>query len=205
MKVGPLKICVFLFSLLEILPSLASSSEPVLSRELVQQLASMVPARPIRRVSIVPVDQAAAGGDVLIEYADGRTHRLSTGARAQAAQVAPDGQAFGFAVVSHDVDPKGDVSIATRAIVLYRQGKRVAVIETQKQARVGWAFRWGSSAIVMSTPGTHGTTPLSLWDVATGTKMAEVTGREDTKYSWTQGAPLLFCCTMKPVVNSDAR
>jgi hypothetical protein len=82
----------------------------------------------------------------MIDYADGSTYRLSTLARAQAAQLALDGQTFGFGLVAYYIETKGDMWIATRAIVLYRQGKRLSVVEPVKQDTVGWAVHSSSSA-----------------------------------------------------------
>lgn len=200
-----MKILAVVCSILASLPAWAAAAEPAPIREAIEQIAATVPAKPIRRVSIVPVDESAEGGDVLIEYADGSTHRLSTSARAQAAQLAPDGQTFGFDLVAYYVDLKSDLWISTRAIVLYRQGKRVSVIEPVKQASVGWAFRSGSSAIMVSAAGTHGATYLSLWDVVTGKRLAEASDYEEAKPRWTQGTPLLFCCSVKTVISSYTR
>lgn len=167
-----------------------------------EALPQTVPAKQIKRVTIVPVDKAAQGGDVMIEYADGSSYRISTSARGQAAQLAPDGQTFGFALVDYYVDTKGDLWISTKAIVLYRQGKQVSAIEPVKQAAVGWGFRSGSNTVMISATGTHGPTYLSLWDVATGKKLSESASYDDPKPRWTQGASLLFCCTVKTSVSS---
>jgi len=168
---------------------------------LVDQLDGTVPEKPIRAVSIAVQHGSASGGDVQIDYSDGSTHRITTYASGQAAQFAPDGQTFGFNLVAYYVDTKGDLWIQTKAIVLYRGGKRVAVIEPEKQATVGWAFRDGSSSIMVSAQGTHGPIYLGLYDVATGKKKAEAFEfDEGPKPKWTQGAPLLYCCTVKTTV-----
>jgi len=189
------------------LPGLAMAADvPNPVRDAIAQLEAAVPAKPIKRVSVVPVDDSAEGGDVQIDYADGSTHRLSTATHAQAAQLAPDGQTFGFNVVGYYIDLRGDLWISTRAIVLYRQGRRVAVIEPEKQATVGWAFRSGSNAIMVSAQGTHGPTYLGLYDVATGKRTAQVMELDDApKPKWTQGAPLLFCCNVKTAVTTYTR
>mgnify|MGYP000352502684 CR=1 FL=1 len=181
--------------------SLKAGEPPSPVRDSIAQLSATVPAKPIKSVSIVPVDGSAEGGDVLIDFADGSSHRLSTAARAQAAQLGTDGQTFGFNLVAYYVDLKGDLWVTTPAIVIYRQGKRAAVIEPTKQASVGWAFRDGSSSIMVSAQGTHGPTYLGLYDVATGKRTAQAMELDDApKPKWTQGAPLLYCCTVKTTV-----
>ncbi|MBL9002891.1 MAG: hypothetical protein JNJ46_01525 [Myxococcales bacterium] len=170
-------------------------------RATVAQIDSPLPTKPIKSLNIVPVDSSAQGGDLHIIYSDGSTQRVSTAGQAQAVQLAPDGQTFGFNLVAYYVDTKGDLWIQTKAIVLYRGGKRVAVIEPEKQATVGWAFRDGSSSIMVSAQGTHGPIYLGLYDVATGKKKAEAFEfDEGPKPKWTQGAPLLYCCTVKTTV-----
>ena len=200
-----MKMTALVLSILAGASAWASADEPDPIRNQIEQLERTIPAKKIRRVSIVPVDKAAEGGDVLIEYIDGSTHRLSTSARAQAAQLAPDGQTFGFDLVAYYVDMKGDLWISTRAIVLYRQGQRLPFIEPTKQASVGWAFRSGSNSIMVSAQGTHGPTYLSLWDVVTGKMQGEADDIDEAKPRWTQGAPLLFCCSVKTTVSAYTR
>lgn len=197
-----MRTCIAFMVLLVGLPANAITGELQSSlRDSLAELSATVPAKPIKSVSIVPVDASAEGGDVLVDYADGSSHRLSTAARAQAVQLAPDGQTFGFDLVGYYVDTKGDLWISTRAIVLYRGGKRVAVIEPEKQATVGWAFRNGSNSIMVSAQGTHGPIYLGLYDVATGKKTGEAFEfDEGPKPKWTQGAPLLYCCTVRTTV-----
>lgn len=202
-----MRICIALMIMLAGQPaSVVAAEAPSSLRDSLAELSATVPAKPIRNVSFIPVDGSAEGGDVLIDYADGSSYRLSTAARAQAAQRAPDGQTFGFNLVAYYVDTKGDLWIQTKAIVLYRGGKRVAVIEPEKQATVGWAFRDGSSSIMVSAQGTHGPIYLGLYDVATGKKKAEAFEfDEGPKPKWTQGAPLLYCCTVKTTVTPYSR
>lgn len=197
-----LKIASAFFVIIIAATTSAIAEEDSDLRASLEALPQTVPSKQIKRVSIVPVDKAAQGGDVMIEYSDGSTNRVSTSARGQAAQLAPDGQTFGFALVDYYVDSKGDLWIATKALVLYRQGKRVSAIEPDKQAVVGWGFRSGSSNIMISATGTHGPTYLSLWDVATGKKLSESASYDDPKPRWAQGVPLLFCCTVKTTVSS---
>jgi hypothetical protein len=117
---------------------------------------------------------------------------------AQAAQLAPDGQTFGFNLVEYYVDTRGDLWIASRAIVLYRNGKRVSVVTPEKQATVGWAFRDGGKSIAVSAQGTHGPIYLGLYEVATGKRLATADGNaEEPKPKWMQGESLLFCCTVR--------
>ena len=174
-------------------------------RNIIDQLPQALPAKPIGRVSIVPVNDSSQGGDVMIDYTDGSTFRISTGAQAQAAQLAPDGQTFGFNIVEYYVDTKGDLWVATRAIVFYKQGKRLSFIEPEKQATVGWAFRNGSSSAMVSAAGTHGPTFLSLWDIAKGKRVADADDNEEKKPLWTKGPQLLFCCTVKTIVRPSTR
>lgn len=70
------------------------------------------------------------------------------------------------------------------------------------EASVGWAFRSGSNSIMVSAQGTHGPTYLSLWDVLTGKMQAEADDIEEAKPRWTQGAPLLFCCSVKTTISA---
>lgn len=202
-----MRFCAVTFVVLAGLPAVVMAGEPPSPvRDSIAQLSATVPAKQIKSISIVPVDGSAEGGDVLIDYAEGSSHRLSTAARAQAAQLAPDGQTFGFNLVAYYVDTKGDLWISTKAIVLYSKGKRVAIIEPEKQATVGWAFRNGSSAIMVSAQGTHGPIYLGLYDVATGKKTGEALEfDEGPKPKWVQGAPLVYCCTVKTTVTTHTR
>lgn len=95
-------------------------------------------------------------------------------------------------------NPKGDLWTASRAIVLYRNGKRASVVVPERQATVGWAFRDGGKSIAVSTQGTHGPTGLGLYDVATGQRIAKADGTEgDPSPKWMQGEKLLFCCRVR--------
>lgn len=166
-------------------------------RAVLGNIEASIPSKPIKSVSIVPID-GAQGGDVAIEFTDGTSHRLSTQGYAQAAQLAPGGQSFGFTMIEFYIDTKGDLWTASRAIVLYRNGKRASVVVPERQATVGWAFRDSGKSIAVSTQGTHGPTGLGLYDVATGQRIAKADGNEgDPSPKWMQGEKLLFCCTLK--------
>lgn len=166
-------------------------------RSVLGSIEASIPSKPIKSVAIAP-NKDTQGGDVVISFADGSTHRLEAQGYAQAAQVAPDGQTFGFNLIEYYIDTKGDLWIASRAIVLYRNGKRMSVITPEKQATVGWAFRDGGKSIAVSAQGTHGPISLGLYDVATGKRVATADGNPDEpKPKWMQGEPLLFCCTVR--------
>lgn len=166
-------------------------------RSVLGSIEASIPSKPIKRVAIVPNKQTQ-GGDVVLSFADGTTHRLAASGFAQAAQVAPDGQTFGFNLIEYYIDTKGDLWVASRAIVLYRNGKRVSVVTPEKQATVGWAFRDGGKSIAVSAQGTHGPISLGVYDVATGKRVATADGNPDEpKPKWMQGEPLLFCCTVR--------
>ena len=176
-----------------------SAAEPgdVRWRSVLGSIEASIPSKPIKSIAIAP-NKDTQGGDVLISFADGTTHRLDAQGYAQAAQVAPDGQTFGFNLVEYYIDTKGDLWIASRAIVLYRNGKRVSVITPEKQATVGWAFRDGGKSIAVSAQGTHGPTYLGLYEVATGKRVATADGNPDEPTpKWMQGERLLFCCTVR--------
>ena len=166
-------------------------------RSALSSIEAAIPNKPIKSVGIVPL-KGTQGGDVMLSFADGTTYRLAAQGYAQAAQRAPDGQTFGFNLVEYYIDTKGDLWIASSAIVLYRQGKRVSVIEPEKQASVGWAFRDGGKSIAVSAQGTHGPTYLGLYEVATGKRLATADGFDEApKPKWMQGEKLLFCCTVR--------
>ncbi|MBL8632919.1 MAG: hypothetical protein JNM40_06810 [Myxococcales bacterium] len=166
-------------------------------RAVLASIEPSIPSKPIKNVAIAP-NKDTQGGDVVISFADGSTHRLEAQGYAQAAQHTPDGQTFGFNLVEYYIDTKGDLWIASRAIVLYRNGKRVSVIIPERQATVGWAFRGGGKSIAVSAQGTHGPTYLGLYEVATGKRLATADGFDEApKPKWMQGEKLLFCCTVR--------
>jgi len=166
-------------------------------RSMLEGIEASIPRKAIKRVAILP-NKPTQGGDVELTFADGTTHRLAAMGMAQAAQLAPDGQTFGFNLVEYYVDTRGDLWIASRAIVLYRNGKRVSVVTPEKQATVGWAFRDGGKSIAVSAQGTHGPIYLGLYEVATGKRLATADGNaEEPKPKWMQGESLLFCCTVR--------
>lgn len=176
-----------------------SAAEPddALWRSVLGSIEASIPSKPIKSIAIAP-NKDTQGGDVVLSFADGTTYRLAVQGYAHAAQVAPDGQTFGFNLVEYYIDTKGDLWIASRAIVLYRNGKRVSVIIPERQATVGWAFRDGGKTIAVSAQATHGSTYLGLYDVATGKRLATADGDlEEPKPKWIQGEKLLYCCTVR--------
>lgn len=171
-------------------------------RAVLGNIEASIPSKPIKSVSIVPID-GAQGGDVAIEFTDGTSHRLATQGYAQAAQLAPGGQSFGFTMIEFYIDTKGDLWTASRAIVLYRNGKRASVVVPERQATVGWAFRDGGKSIAVSTQGTHGPTGLGLYDVATGKRLATADDNDgDATPKWMQGEKLLFCCRVRATTSA---
>ena len=178
-------------------PVLASEPGDANWRAVLGSIEASIPSKPIKSIGIAP-NKDTQGGDVVISFADGSTHRLEAQGYAQAAQVAPDGQTFGFNLIEYYIDTKGDLWIASRAIVLYRNGKRMSFITPEKKATVGWAFRDGGKSIAVSAQGTHGPTYLGLYEVATGKRLATADGNPDEpKPKWMHGEPLLFCCTVR--------
>jgi len=166
-------------------------------RSVLGSIEASIPSKPIKSIAVAP-NKDTQGGDVVISFADGTAHRLEAQGYAQAAQVAPDGQTFGFNLIEYYIDTKGDLWVASRAIVLYRNGKRVSVITPEKQATVGWAFRDGGKSIAVSAQGTHGPTYLGLYEVATGKRLATADGFDEApKPKWMQGGKLMFCCTVR--------
>lgn len=171
-------------------------------RSVLGSIEASIPSKPIKSVAIAP-NKDTQGGDVVISFTDGTTHRLEAQGFAQAAQVAPDGQTFGFNLIEYYIDTKGDLWVASRAIVLYRNGKRMSVVTPEKQATVGWAFRDGGKSIAVSAQGTHGPTYLGLYEVATGKRLATADGFDEApKPKWMLGEKLLFCCTVKTMTEA---
>lgn len=148
-------------------PVSADAVEEEQWRSMLSSLDAAIPDTPIKNVVIVPL-KGTQGGDVMLSFGDGTTYRLAAQGHALAAQRAPDGQIFGFNLVEHYIDTKDAPWIASRALVLYRNGKRVSVVTPEKQATVGWAFRDGGKSIAVSAQGTYGPTYLGLCEVATG-------------------------------------
>ena len=192
-----MKVIVLVLTALVSLSPESARAEPAPLKVVVAGLPATIPATPIRRVTIVPFERSADGGDILVEYADGTGYRIRTFGRARAPQLAPDGQTFGFNLVSRYIDTSGNPWITTNGVVFYRQGRRLPSIEPVKQATVGWAFRAGSSRIMLSAAGTHGMTYLSLWDLASGKQVAEAADYAEVKPGWTAGPSLVFCCSVE--------
>lgn len=163
-------------------------------RSVLGSIEASIPSKPIKSVAIAP-NKETQGGDAVSNFADGTARRFEAQGYAQAA---PDGQTFGFNLIEYYIDTKGDLWIASRTIVLYRNGKRVSVIAPEKQTSVGWAFRDGGKSIAVSAQGTHGPTYLGLYEVATGKRVATADGNPDEPTpKWMQGERLLFCCTVR--------
>lgn len=141
-----------------------SAAEPGVARwrTVLGNIEVSIPSTPIKNVAIAP-NKGTQGGDVVISFADGTTHRLEAQGYAQAAQLAPDGQPFGFSLIEYyNLDTNGDLlDRPTRHRALSQQQARVRGVP-EKQATAGWAFRDGGESSVVTAPGTHGPTYMGF-------------------------------------------
>ena len=163
-----------------------------------------VPAKQIKSISIVPVDGSAEGGDVLIDYAEGLSHRLSTAARRKlrSSPRMADARFNPWPTTSIQRAICGSSDEGDRAL---QQRKRVAIIEPENKQR-SVAFRNGSSAIMVSAQGT-------AWADSSGVIRRSHGARRPARHWSSTKAPsrsgcrgsAWYCCTVKTTVTTHTR
>ena len=166
------------------------------------EIPQEIPNKKIRSAYAQKDGKSDPGGNVVIEFIDGSNIKLGAGGHSTSVQVAPDGKTLGFSLVGYYVDMKYELLVSTRAIVIFSNGKRTAVVEPEKQAIVEWAFRLGGDAIAISSMVTHGVRYFSLWNTRSGKRLIldDSVNSPGIGPRWINEPPkLIGCCIVESV------